>query len=121
MCLVSKWCFPRKAKKDIVCFKVLKKSPFYLSEWCTPFRSTPVTLNNWIIADKCKTFSILFPHNKGAGYVHAYTDKRFVWKENAYAERVFVAIIPKGTKYHISRYGKEICAEKMFITNEQLD
>lgn len=122
MCLVSKWRFPRKAKKDIVCFKVLKKSRFFLkNEWCTPFRLTHVTLNDWIIAKKCRTFSILNPYDKGPGYVHAYADKKFVWKKNSYEEKVFVALIPKGTKYHISKCGKEICAEKMFITNECLD
>ena len=121
MCLISKWRFPRKAKKDIVCFKVLKKSHFFLNEWCTPFTWDHVSLNDWIIAKKCKTFSILDPYNKGAGYVHAYADKKFALKKNAYEEKIFVALIPKGTKYHISKCGKEICAEKMFITNECLD
>ena len=123
MCLVSKWRFPKKAKKDITCYKVLKKSCLYQNEWCTPFRWTRVILNDWIIAEKCKTFSILNPYSKGAGYIHAYTDKKsFVRQKYTYGEkRAFIALIPKGTKYHISRDGKEICAEKMFITNECLD
>ena len=121
MCLVSKWRFPRKAKKDITCFKVLRKSSCSFNGWITPYKWEFVKLNNYLVANKCKTFSITTPHIKGAGYIHAYTDKKFTWMRNVYEEKVFIAIIPKGTKYHISKGGKEICAEKMFITNECLD
>ena len=117
MCLTSKWRFPRKAKKDIICFKVLRQSSF--GRWITPCRWTFVTLDDYLIADECKTFSILNPYDKGAGYIHAYFDEKYIYC-NRPQERVFIAIIPKGTKYHISEDG-EICAKKMFISNEQLD
>lgn len=119
MCLVSKWHFPRKAKENIVCYKVLRKSSF--GRWRTPFRRTFVTLNNMLIAEKCKKFSVLYPFTKGEGYIHAYSQVDFVIKNIFSAENIFVAVIPKGTKYHISKDGKQICAEKMFITNEQYD
>ena len=117
MCLTSKWRFPRKAKKDITCFKVLRKSGCSLSGWITPYRWEFVELNSYLVANKCKTFSITKPHIKGAGYIHAYTDKKFV-QRNRYSEKVFIAIIPAGTRYHISKFGHQLCAEKMFITNE---
>ena len=119
MCLVSKWRFPRKAKENIVCYKVLRKSGF--GRWITPFRWTFVKLNNMLIAEKCKKFSVLHPFVKGEGYIHAYSQKDFVIRNILSAENTFVVVIPKGTKYHISKNGKQICAEKMFITNEQLD
>ena len=117
MCLISKRRFPQKAKEDIVCFKVLKRGHMVGTTWMTPFRYIPVETNKLLIAKECKTFSIHYPYNKGKGYIHAYAFKQFV-RTNSYYERVFKAIIPKGTKYHISRDGTEICAKKMFITNE---
>ena len=33
---------------------------------------------------------------------------------------VYKAIIPKGTKYHISTDGREICARKMIITEKKV-
>lgn len=118
MCLTSKWRFPRIANRNIVCYKVLRQSSF--GRWITPFRFTFVTLDDFLVADECKTLSILNPYDKGAGYIHAYFDEKYIRFCHPH-EQAFVAIIPKGTKYHISKCGKEICAEKMFITNEQLD
>lgn len=117
MCLISKWRFPKKADRNIVCYKVLRQSSF--GRWITPYKWTHVTLDNYLVAKKCKTFSILNPYDKGAGYIHAYFNEKYI-HFNLPTERVFIAIIPKGTKYHISKNG-EICAKKMFITNEQLD
>ena len=117
MCLVSKWRFPRKAKENIVCYKVLRRSSF--GRWITPFRWTLLTLDNYLVADECRTFSILNPYDKGAGYIHAYIDEKYI-RRNLSCEKVFIAVVPKGTKYHLSKNG-EICAKKMFITNEQFD
>ena len=118
MCLVSKWRFPRKAKENIVCFKILRKSA---GRWVTPFQDVEVQLNNMLIAEKCKKFSVFHPFVKGEGYIHAYSQKDFVINNIFSTGNIFVAVIPKGTKYHISKDGKQICAEKMFITNECLD
>ena len=120
MCLVSKWRFPRKAKENIVCFKVLRKSAI-IRYWATPFQGVRVQLNNMLIAEKCKKFSVFHPFVKGEGYIHAYSQKDFVINNIFSTGNIFVAVIPKGTKYHISKDGKQICAEKMFITSEQYD
>lgn len=119
MCLISKWRFPRKAKEDIVCYKILKKS-YTCRGWITPIRFDSVNLNEMLVANKESTFSLSNPLSKGRGYIHAYTQENYALTSShrqCYC-KVFKVIIPKGTKYHISKYGTEICAKKMFITDE---
>ena len=120
MCLISKWRFPRKAKEDIVCYKILRRSTFH-GGWITPVRFTPVSLNEMLIANKeHSTFSLDNPKSKGGGYIHAYTQENYALA-SAHRQcycKIFKAIIPKGTKYHVSKYKTEICAMRMFITDE---
>ena len=102
MCLEVRHLHIRKAKKDIVCYKVLYKNgntPFMN----TPFRETPKEdINiNW---------GIPYYSTIKEGYIHAY-------KNCEYFGKAFVthkAIIPKGTKYWygIDSYGKEGYASK---------
>lgn len=125
MCLFSKWRFPRKAKEDIICYKLLERR---FGIWSTPYRNTPVVFNNMMVPRVEHTvfvFSFSRGHEKGIGYIHAYTTKYnlndIYYIQGSRAKiGVFKAIIPKGTRYHISKHGFEICAKKMIITNERL-
>ena len=121
MCLLSKWAFPRRAKEDIVCYKVLTNNYYFIRGWVTPFTVTPVKFNQLLIASPQPTFAFLNPHMKGEGYIHAFTKQKLVKDEYFLCHNdVFKAIIPKGTKYHIGENGCEICAKKMFITDEKV-
>lgn len=109
MCLVSKWNFPRKTKEDIICYKrlIIKTDKYY-----TPFTCTPVELNKLLNAKGIGFCNIISGNYKTSRYIHAYT-KPLMFRSGI----VVKAIIPKGTKYHISRDDIEICARKMFITD----
>ena len=118
MCLYSKTRFPRRAKKDILCYKQLRlvedKSHFK-----TPIRSTFVPLESEWPFTMIPEFCLPFHFNadrayvKGEGYIHAflYKYKSYMYPKIVLAE----CIIPKGTKYHISRCGMEICARKLIL------
>lgn len=119
MCLISKWRFPRKAKEDIVCFKVLRYCKIS-NGWITPYRYAVIYLGKEFVAKNQKTFSISNPYKKDKGYIHAFTAKEYVRYNMWNNESVFKVIIPKGTRYHISKQGIEICARKMYITEEKV-
>ena len=143
MCLQSKWIFPRKATKDIVCYKILiKNENEYLK---TPYQNFSIgTIKELpIIMEGGKSKSIkqyikcikdLYRHSKDIvysimtglkrkeeGYIHAYThlhDAKWIAaiSKPLYRNYIIVkCIIPKGTSYHISFDGMEICAKKMII------
>ena len=45
MCLNSKWRFPKRAKKDIVCYKILEKvETDNDDEYYTPYQDTEVDI-----------------------------------------------------------------------------
>ena len=114
MCLISKWRFAKKAKKDIVCYKVLDKMG---DKYYTPYMDTIVDINRIL---KAKGFSFSFfddPKEKGKGYIHTYASLYYA-KEHVSAMAcknpvVFKCIIPKGTKYHISKNCTEFCSKKI--------
>ena len=143
MCLQSKWIFPRKATKDIVCYKVLiKNENEYLK---TPYQHFPIgTIEELPItveggkrkSIKCNIKNMKYYYKysnnivysimaelkcKEAGYIHAFTnlhDAEWVPKfsKPSYGNYTIVeCIIPKGTSYHIAFDGMEICARKMII------
>lgn len=138
MCLQSKWIFPRKAKKDIVCYKVLVKNANGFLK--TPYQKFPIgyikELPITVEGGKGKSIkqyikNIIFIYKqipsiisqlkcKEEGYIHAFNNlnnaELFVYCYNTfYDERLIVikCIIPKGTLFHISAC--EICAKKMEI------
>jgi hypothetical protein len=151
MCLQSKWIFPRKAAKDIVCYKILTKdNNGYL---ITPYQNFPIgnikELPIIVEGGKCKSIKqyikrikYLYKYSykyskkntvylimaelkcKEGGYIHAFTglcSTTWVVKTSRpyYGNYIIVkCIIPKGTPYHISLGGREICARKMIILKE---
>ena len=143
MCLQSKWIFPRKATKDIVCYKILiKNENGYLK---TPYQHFPIgTIEKLPISIeggkrksiKCniKNMKYFYKYTnnivysimtelkcKEAGYIHAFTNlhhaKWFIkFGKPFHGNYITVkCIIPKGTSYHIAFDGIEICARKMII------
>ena len=123
MCLISKYRFPRRAKADITCYKILEvgKNSEDTQIYYSPYMNTPVHVPGIL---KAKGSSFRFIDNVyevGKGYIHAfhyeYTAKKI---SSRYAfgtlnNIVVECTIPKGTKYHINESGIEICAKKMLI------
>ena len=119
MCLISKWNFPKKAKEDIICYKILRKEEY---GYYTPYLDTPVKLNSTLKATGCRFRSFKNRYEVGEGYIHAYT-KRYLanpvrfeeFMDDSYDYVSIKCIIPKGTKYHVSKNGFEICSRKMHL------
>lgn len=113
MCLISRWRFPKKAKIDIVCFKVLLDSYY---KYVTIFTGDFVDTRDPLEA-KGESFKILYPYTKEIGYIHTYSniEEAKKLKDSRRNFVIFRCIIPKGTKYHISRDGKEMCSKKIIF------
>ena len=119
MCMFSKTRFPLRAREDIIVYKEFRmKDKLFL---CTPVRGIKVPdQKEWpfVMIPDCRPplrFSKEAAYIKGEGYIHAFTYK--VQRYNyLYPEiRLVECIIPKGTKYHLSKSGKEICARKLIL------
>jgi hypothetical protein len=112
MCLISKLRFPRKALRDIECFKVLYKNG---DEYFTPYMDTVVNVNEPL---KAKGWSIsIIPYEKARGYIHTYSSlnvaRASIMVLDDPSVVIFKCIIPKGTKYHISAYYTEYCSKQI--------
>ena len=115
MCLVSKWKFPRKAKEDIICYKILtRRNGIYE----TPIMCTSVDINRPLIA-KGNSFRIINPDIKDTGYIHSLmfvADGKEIIKRDGYIKAsLWKCIIPKGTKYHISKIRYEYCSKQIIF------
>lgn len=111
MCLLSKWRFPKKAKKDIICYKHLvclyddsEQTTFY-----TPIMYTEVDINKPLKAEG-SSFTLSDGHIKGEGYIHVYANAPHIL-----SPMVFKCIIPKGTYYHESFDGSTFCAKQIIF------
>lgn len=112
MCLISNNRFPSRAKKDIVCYKILVRKH---GSWYTPCRNTPMEIGKLHKA-KGSSFSLFKNKKKGRGYIHAcLLVPLFLGADDS----AFRAIIPKGTKMHIGRKG-DICAKEMYISKTKV-
>lgn len=126
MCLLSKWRFPRKAKKDIVCYKLLMVLPINPEkiQFVTPFMHDVIDIHKPIIATSNGTLlekwwdGITSPYTKTYGYIHTYFNKEEAEKCADSLElsnyKIFKCIIPKGTKYHIGIKG-DYCSKMIVI------
>lgn len=119
MCLISKWRFPNKASKDIKCYKVLSKT---FGEYYPPFfDEEPIDITIPFKA-KGNSLSIINNKEKGKGYIHVFSNidsaKCFAHEELV-DSTIFECIIPKGTKYHMSKEGDQFCS-KVIIFNKQI-
>ena len=118
MCLISKWRFAEKASHDIVCYKVLYKRG---NNYYTPFMDTIADINR-ILKAKGSSFSFN-SKEKGKGYIHTYASlhdaKRYIGID-CKSPIIFKCIIPKGTKYHISRDSTQFCSKKIDFESQVL-
>lgn len=124
MCLHTRDKKPRVAKRDIVCRKYLGEVT--KGEYKTPNLGTPVTLNEVLVAKPDKPqikhcgkdrWGInMFSLNGGA--IHA---RLFDTGGYSYGTVCKKAIIPAGTKYWLDSFGREIAAERLLITDEDID
>ena len=117
MCLISKWRFPKRAKKDIICYKVfMNDSTFPLRTPCMNERMYPCQIvyahGSSLYLGRSKRQARI----KTAGYIHVLSCPAVL--VDAYC--VYKCIIPKHTKYHESIDGNEYCAEKVYITDERI-
>ena len=112
MCLISKWRFPKIAKRDIVCYKILeRRNGLYM----TPYMDTVIEISKPLIA-KGNSFSLRNVRNKGAGYIHTYTTRPMIPPIGLFHKpSVWKCIIPKGTKYHKSIHGVEYCSKQIIF------
>ena len=124
MCLISKYRFPKRAKADITCYKVLEigRNSEDTQIYYTPFMDTPVHVPGILKAEGSSIrFGIFDSYEVGKGYIHAYHYEHTAKVSSSiYDFRnlnnvVVECTIPKGTKYHINESGIEICAKKMII------
>jgi hypothetical protein len=118
MCLISKWKFPKKAKEDIICYKILTRSN---GIYKTPITYTSVDINRPLIA-KGNSFRIVNPDIKDIGYIHTLmfvNDGKEIMKRDGYTKAtkasLWKCIIPKGTKYHISKIRYEYCSKQIIF------
>lgn len=117
MCLLSKWRFPKKAKKDIICYKVFMNDPTFPLR--TPCMNEIMYPHQMVYAHGSSLYlghSKEKAHIKTAGYIHVLSFT--VPIVDSYC--IYKCIIPKDTRYHESICGDEYCAEKIYITNERV-
>ena len=109
MCLISKWRFPKKAKKDIVCYKILRSGSD--GKFYTPFIGEEVDTSKPLIA-KGSSFSIFDPFEKKGGYIHSFKDCHYDFSKT----QMWKCIIPKGTRYHEEAFDEsEYCSRKLIF------
>ena len=118
MCLVTKLSKPFVAKKDIVCYKYLSKRG---DDYKTPYRETSVKLGQEMVADSNETYGGEYNNFKKygieGGFIHATLGR----KDSVDGNIVVKAIIPAGTEFYVGDDAIEVCARKLFITEETFD
>lgn len=117
MCLISKWRFSKRAKKDIVCYKILEKMGGYY----TPYQNVKVDVTKPLkaVGDSITFFN---PFSKGSGYIHTISNlglvKCYINGMGFSHPVIFKCIIPKGTKYHESQNDGEYCSRKIIFDRQ---
>ena len=126
MCLYSRQIMPAKAKKDIVCYKMMRPTKYKLDAsfetFETPYQGMDMTLGHLHHAYPWCTKKVpMLGLNRQAcityGYIHAYTAKRPIPAicKGLKGDRLVLVecIIPKDTLYYKSIDGNEICAKSI--------
>lgn len=116
MCLVSPTKYPYVAPEDLFCYKVLNEIDGKLK---TPYTHFFVELNKLYTNDDVSRV------NKNvitSGFFHAYTSPSYMYKRRAYYSNLYsaqpamyLAVIPKGTKFFVNNNCTEICATAIKI------
>lgn len=112
MCLVTNNRKGFIADRNICVVKEVFKRGIYL----TPYRGAEVTLDNYLIPDKA--IPSIQKHQRKyytieGGVIHSYAMNN----NHMYYNPSFIAIIPKGCRYWISKDNDDICSEVLFITS----
>lgn len=115
MCLVTRLTKPFVAKKDIVCYKYLRKSG---DDYTTPFQSVSVELGKEMIANTKREYegedwNNYRKHGIEDGFIHA-----LLGKEEMNCNVAVKAIIPAGTEFYVGDECIEVCARKLILTTE---
>ena len=128
MCIRVKNIFPKKAKTDIVCYKLLNDD---MTAPCTGFQydlgeykanglsSLLIDIKDSIIRKVRKEFPMRYWY--GVGLIHTYKSfsSRFLSKYlKEFNQRVFKCIIPRGTYYYESDNSIEYASRKLKIIKE---
>ncbi len=122
MCLVSPTKIPYVAPDDLFCYKVLNEVNGNL---VTPFREFPIELNKlYTTHDVSQAES----SELGAGFLHAYTSPSYMYKCRACYTRcrntkpaMYLAVIPKGTKFFVNNDCSELCATALKVLKKVVD
>ena len=118
MCLYTRWKKPKKAKRNIIVYKILDKTRV------SPYRGFVYNLGV-----KYDTDMDFFINPFGGGlYIdvgfHAFTSKRALLKSALKKDFIpgvaFKCIIPKGSSYYISSCKKEIVSDSIIIKRRLL-
>lgn len=123
MCLFTVMPKPFVAKKDIVCYKYLKRGLVFC-EYFTPYQGTKVELGKEIIPEDTRDkgygyeYGTMLKYAITDGFIHAALTRNVAAINSSVAVK---AIIPEGTEFYINDNVTEICAKKLLLTEEVLD
>lgn len=121
MCLVTPTRVPYVAPEDIYCYKVLNEKDGKLS---TPFAGFPMKLGELYTTSDIETVN---DEELAEGFLHAYANpsymyKRKDWYENSAGEpAMYLAVIPKGTKFYTNVGCTELCATALKVISKIAD
>lgn len=122
MCLVTPTKTPYVAPEDIFCYKVLAEIGDQL---VTPFRKFPIVLGKiYTTGDICENDS----HELSEGFLHAYASPSYMYKRKSgfigfgkAKVAMYLAVIPKGTKFFVNNDCSEICATALRVIKKVAD
>ena len=118
MCLITRLSEPFVAKKDIVCYKYLEKDG---NSYQTPYQGTSVELGKEMTAKTNESYKGSYnnwrKYGINGGFIHATLGR----KDGVSGNIVVKAIIPAGTEFYVGDDAIEVCARKLFITEETFD
>lgn len=131
MCLYTNQILPIRARKDIICYKVLRPVLSYNTGFIigktvkfeTPVTKTPVNVPGTLIAGRCFLHFPLYRNTLGAlysidkGFIHTYTSIYVAERSFGRPFAIARCTIPKGTLYFISYDKVEICAERIILNH----
>lgn len=116
MCLVTPTRIPYTAPEDLFCYKILCEKD---GELQTPFRNFPIKLGETYTAEKVDEVD----NRIEGGFFHAYTGFNYVYKsaDARLKAAVYLAVIPKGSKFFVNNDGTEVCATSMKVLSKVVD
>ena len=118
MCLITRLTKPFVAKNDIVCYKYLYKKN---DRYETPYQNVSVKLGEEMVANSNESYDGDYNNFKkygiNGGFIHATLGRKNTVDGNI----VVKAIIPAGTEFYVGDDAVEVCARKLFITDETFE